>query len=85
MKAPEDKKYYAYLLLCADSSIYSGYTINLKRRLAQHNQGKGAKYTRSRLPVELIYSEGFATKNQALKREAAFKRLSHKEKLQFIK
>ncbi len=75
------KNYYAYMLLCADGSIYSGYTTDPERRASVHNSGRGAKYTRSRLPVRLLYSECFPTKSEALKREAALKRLSHDEKL----
>lgn len=81
MKKEETKGYYAYMLLCADGSIYSGYTTNPERRIAVHNRGIGAKYTRSRLPVKLLYSECFSTKSEALKREAALKRLRHDEKL----
>lgn len=81
MKTEENKKHFAYMLLCADGSIYSGYTTDPKRRTGVHNSGSGAKYTRSRLPVKLVYSEDFPTKSEALKREAALKKLSHAEKL----
>ncbi len=77
-------KYYAYMLYCADHTIYSGYTTDLERRVATHNKGKGAKYTRSRLPVKVVYSECFATKSEAMKREASLKKLSHGEKLCLI-
>ena len=73
-------QYYAYMLRCADNTIYSGYTTDLARRVAAHNRGVGAKYTRSRLPVTLVYYEVFPLKNQALKREAALKRLTHRQK-----
>lgn len=76
--------HYAYLLLCADGTIYSGYTTDPKRRAAEHNSGKGAKYTRTRLPVMLVRTESFPTKSEAMRREAALKRLSHSEKLRLI-
>ncbi len=72
--------YYAYLLRCADSSYYAGYTNDPKKRTAAHNSGKGAKYTRSRLPVSLVYTEAFEDKSEALRREATLKKLSHKQK-----
>ncbi len=77
-------QYYAYMLRCADGTIYSGYTTNLERRTAVHNSGLGAKYTRSRLPVSLVYYEAFSTKQEAMKREAVFKRLTHAQKIAFI-
>ena len=85
MKSDEISKYYAYMLLCNDGTIYSGYTTDPKRRAAVHNSGSGAKYTRSRLPVELVFAESFATKSDALKRESALKKLSHAEKCLLIK
>ena len=69
----KEVKHYAYMLRCADDTIYSGYTTDLPRRIAAHNRGVGAKYTRSRLPVKLVYYESFATKQEAMRREAAFK------------
>ena len=79
-----ETKHFAYLLLCADGTVYSGYSTDPSRRAATHNSGKGAKYTRSRLPVELVFTECFSTKGEALKREAALKKLSHAEKLALI-
>lgn len=76
------KKYYAYMLKCADDTFYSGYTTNLTHRTAVHNRGAGAKYTRARLPVVLVYYESFSTKSEALKREAALKKLTHSQKRQ---
>ena len=76
---------YVYLLRCADGSLYCGWTTDLERRLRVHNSGKGAKYTRSRLPVELVYWEAFEDRTQALSREWHLKRLSREEKLQLIK
>lgn len=76
--------YWVYLLRCADGTLYTGCTNDLSRRLAAHNSGKGAKYTRSRRPVELVYREEVPDKSAALRREAAIKRLSRKEKLALI-
>lgn len=73
--------FYAYILRCRDGSLYCGYTNDLQRRLQAHNSGTGSKYTRSRLPVELVYYEEFQTKNEALSREWHLKRLSHAQKL----
>lgn len=71
---------YTYLLKCADHSLYCGWTNHLEERVAAHNAGKGAKYTKGRGPVELAYFECFATKEEAMKREAAIKRLTRGEK-----
>lgn len=72
---------YTYVLLCADGTLYTGWTNDLPRRLEAHNAGRGAKYTRSRLPVRLYYCESFGTKEEAMRREAAIKRLSREQKL----
>ena len=76
--------YYVYLLRCADGTLYAGFTNDLARRLAAHNAGKGAKYTRSRLPVELVYWENFSNKSSALRREYAIKQLPRGQKLALI-
>lgn len=76
--------WYVYLLRCADGTLYAGCTTDPKRRLAQHNAGRGAKYTRSRRPVALVYVEPAEDHSGALRREAALKRLSRKEKLSLI-
>ena len=76
---------YVYILLCADGSLYTGWTNDLKKRVAAHNAGKGAKYTKARRPVTLVYSEAFETKQQAMRREWEIKRLSRQEKLLLIK
>lgn len=82
MKKPDaDYGAYVYVLRCGDGSLYTGYTKDLERRLKAHREGKGAKYTRGRGPLTLFYWEGFATKEEALRREAAIKKLSRKEKL----
>jgi len=73
-----------YVLRCGDGSYYSGSTTDLKRRVYEHNQGKGAKYTRSRLPVSIVYFEVYPDRSSAQKAEAAFKKLSRKEKDKFI-
>ena len=75
---------YAYLLLCADGSLYAGWTNDLRRRLRIHNEGNGAKYTRSRRPVRLAYAEVFETKEEARKRECQFKKLRRSERLSLI-
>ncbi len=76
--------YYVYVLSCSDDTLYTGSTNDLEKRLETHNAGKGAKYTRGRLPVVFKYSESFATKGEALKREAEIKRLSRNKKLSLL-
>lgn len=76
--------YFVYLLRCGDGTLYTGCTNDLRRRLAVHNAGKGAKYTRSRLPVSLVYWESLPDKSSALRRESAIKRLSRAQKLSLI-
>ena len=76
--------HYTYLLRCADGSLYGGYTTDLQRRLTAHNSGKGAKYTRARLPVELVWWESFSTKEEAMSREWHLKKLSRAQKLALI-
>ncbi len=71
---------YVYMLRCQDGSFYTGWTVDLKRRLLVHNQGKGARYTRARLPVMLVYAEELPDKSTALKREYQIKKLSHQDK-----
>jgi len=73
---------YTYLLRCADGTLYCGWTNNPKKRLAAHQSGRASRYTASRRPVELVYLEVFETKQEAMKREAAIKRLSRREKLE---
>ena len=76
---------YVYLLRCSDDSLYCGFTTDLERRLKAHNSGRGAKYTRSRLPVELAYYEEFEDRHDALSREWHLKKLTRDEKLALIK
>ena len=73
-----------YILKCNDNSLYAGWTNDITHRLKMHNEGKGAKYTRGRGPVELVYLEEFETKQEAMSREAKIKRLTRKEKLLLI-
>lgn len=73
-----------YILRCGDGSLYTGWTTHLEARIRAHNAGTGAKYTKSRRPVELVYFETYATKSEALKRECAIKKLKRKEKLALI-
>lgn len=77
--------YYTYILKCRDDSLYTGWTNNLEKRLITHNEGKGAKYTKARRPVELVYYEEFQTREEAMKREYAIKQMSRKEKEALIK
>ena len=77
-------KAYTYLLRCADGTLYCGWTNDIEKRLAAHNSGKASKYTRSRLPAELVYLEVFETKQEAMSREAQIKRLSRRQKLALI-
>ena len=76
---------YTYILRCADGSLYTGWTNDLSRRVAAHQAGRGGKYTRARLPVELVYYEQFDTKSEAMRREWEIKQLSREEKLTLIK
>ena len=72
--------HFAYLLRCADGTLYSGYTRDLESREARHNAGKGGRYTAGRRPVRIVYSESFETQQSAMAREAALKRLTKDEK-----
>ena len=76
--------FFAYLVRCADGTLYGGYTTDLQKRLAAHNSGKGAKYTRSRLPVELVWWEECLTRQAAMSREWQVKHLTREEKLKLV-
>ncbi len=76
--------HFVYFVKCRDNSLYCGYTTDLKKRVEKHNSGKGAKYTMKRRPVNLVYSEEFETKQEAMKREYALKQLTRIEKLKLI-
>ena len=80
-----DKKWYVYILRCGDGTLYCGSTDDVQRRLTAHRAGKGAKYTRGRGPLELVYSEECDSCSAALKREHAIKMLKRSEKLELIK
>ena len=84
MSAAFFMEYFVYLMRCADGTLYTGFTTDLKRREAVHNAGKGAKYTRSRLPVRMVYCETYKTEHEARSREWHLKRLSHAEKVALI-
>lgn len=76
---------FTYILRCRDDSLYCGWTNNLEKRIEKHSKGLGAKYTKARLPIKLVYFEKFTEKSLAMKREAEIKKLSRKEKLELIK
>lgn len=78
------KKCFVYMVECSDGSLYTGWTTDVEARLATHNSGEGAKYTRSRLPVKLVYFEELPDKSAALKRESAIKKLTREKKLHLI-
>lgn len=75
---------WAYLLRCADGSFYAGWTNDLEKRLAAHNAGAGAKYTRGRRPVALAWAQGYETKSQAMQREAQLKRMPRAKKMALV-
>lgn len=76
---------YTYILKCSDGTYYTGWTNDLDRRVTCHNEGKGAKYTKPRLPVEVVYYETFARKEEAMRRECQIKKLTRKQKEELIK
>ena len=80
-----ENKHYFYVLKCRDNTLYAGYTNNLEKRIAVHNAGKGAKYTKPRTPVTCIHHEVFETKQEAMRQEYAFKQLERKKKLDYIR
>lgn len=75
---------YTYILQCKDGTYYTGWTNNLEKRLKDHNDGKGAKYTKPRRPVVLVYHETFQTKEEAMRREYAIKHMTRAEKVKLI-
>ena len=79
-----DHKAYMYVVECHDGSYYTGYTTDVKKRVAVHNSDRGAKYTRARLPVKLIYAEGFDSKEEAMSAEALLKRNKRAQKERFL-
>lgn len=84
LKGDEGLSWYVYMLRCGDGSLYTGSTTDVEKRLAVHQSGKGAKYTRSRPPVELVYTEMAADRSAAFHREAAIKKLTRAEKLKLL-
>jgi putative endonuclease len=76
--------FYVYILLCIDGSFYTGYTKNIDQRIRQHQNGKGARYTRSHRPQRIAYVELFGTRSAAMVRERGIKKLSHQQKLDLI-
>lgn len=77
--------YYVYIIECRDATLYTGYTVDIEKRINAHNSGKGAKYTKGRAPVILKYYEEFMNKNDALKREISIKNLTRVKKIELIK
>ena len=78
--------HYVYIVKCRDNSLYTGYTTDVSRRVWEHNHSsKGARYTRSRRPVTLVYSESYPTRSEAMKREYAIKQMSRSAKLDLIR
>lgn len=75
---------YTYIVKCNDNTLYTGWTNDLEKRIKTHNAGKGAKYTKSRLPVTLVYYETFQTKEEAMRREWEIKHLTRSKKLQLL-
>ena len=84
-KPMEETTNYTYILKCSDGSLYTGWTNHLKERVAAHQSGQGAKYTRSRRPVELVYWECFPTRSEAMRREAVIKQMAREDKLALVK
>ena len=78
------KRNYTYMVKCSDGTLYTGWTTDLEHRVKAHNDGEGAKYTRSRRPVELVYYEEYATKAEAMNREYSIKQLTRKQKEKLI-
>lgn len=80
-----EKKNYTYILECRDGSLYTGWTNDIEKRVEAHNSGNGAKYTRARRPVKLVYLEESQTKEEAMSREYAIKQMNRQKKLEMIK
>lgn len=75
---------YTYIVKCSDGSLYTGWTNDIEKRMKAHNDGKGAKYTKTRRPVKLVYCEEFCTKEEAMSREYAIKHMARKKKVELI-
>lgn len=85
MKQKPESVHYVYMAECCDGSLYTGWTTDVEERIKMHNSGRGAKYTRSRLPVRLVYWERLSDKSEALKRECAIKKLRRGKKEALIR
>ena len=85
MTKQNDKPNYTYILQCADGTFYCGWTNDLAKRLAAHNAGTASKYTAPRRPVEIVYTEQYATKQEAMSREYQIKQLTRQEKIDLIR
>ncbi len=79
-----EKKYYTYILLTENDTLYCGYTDDVEKRFQAHLEGKGAKYTRANKPIKIVYQKEFASKSEAMKEEARIKKLTHKEKFKLF-
>lgn len=80
-----DKNHCCYIVICGDNTLYCGYSNDVEKRVGNHNKGCGAKYTKTRLPVRLVYTECFDTKSEAMKREYQIKQLTRQQKLKLIR
>lgn len=76
---------YIYIVECSDKTLYTGWTNDLEKRIRTHNEGKGARYTRSRLPVRLVYQESYDSKQAAMQREYQIKQMTRQEKMKLIR
>jgi predicted GIY-YIG superfamily endonuclease len=85
MKKPLDELWFVYIVRCADGSLYTGITKDVKRRCRQHNDGTASRYTRSRRPTKLVWQETQPSRGSALKREAAIKAMTRRDKLALIR
>lgn len=85
MKPKAEETDYVYIVRCSDGTLYTGWTTDVQNRLKAHNSGHGAKYTRSRRPVELVYYESLESRSAALRREAEIKKMSRQDKLFLIR
>ena len=79
------KQFVVYILLCADGTLYTGWTNDIDKRIAEHNKGTASKYTRARLPVRVVFTENVTSKSDALRREIAIKKLSRGQKNELVR
>lgn len=82
---PSDRTHHVYILECADGTFYTGYTTDVERRIEEHGAGEGARYTRGRTPVDLVYTERFEGRSAAMRREYEIKQLSRTEKERLVR